>query len=197
MRKLLLTVLMLSCFSAFGQKQILGFLKPYSAPACPNNLTLLSLTNWVYDVADSSYKPVTGNNGEGLALLDIPADGYIQAYYSGADSSYNTAIFLTSSEAPSSPYYENVDFGLYVASSENYNTAINGSYTDLGVSAVAGDLFQVIRTGTTVKARYYRSGSWTDLYTYTTGSTGSLFLGASSADPGWVVKVTRLKYCDQ
>lgn len=166
-----------------------------SAPTCPNILTLTSLTNWSYDVADSSYKPVSGNNGEGMAGFSISGSGYIQAYYSGADSSFNTAIFLTSTEVPAAPYYENVEFGVYVSASEEYVIAENGTYTGTSVAAVSGDLFRVWRTGTTVKAQYFRASTWTDLFTYTTSSTGSLFLGASSADPGWVVKVTRLKFC--
>lgn len=135
-------------------------------------------------------------NGEGMVNDSIAGDGYIQAEYNNTDNE-STAIFLTTLESPTTPYYENVEYGLYINSDGNYWSATGGAtYTDLSVLAVSGDLFRVIRTGTTIKGQYYRSGSWTDLVTYTTGSTGTLWLGASSADPGVPKYCRNPKYCN-
>lgn len=164
--------------------------------ACPFDATFSVTTNWTESPA-GTWTPVSGNNGEGIqSSFSIAGDGYIYATYDGTINTYNTAIFLTATESPASPYYGDVPYGLYINSDENYYRAVNGAYTDLGVAAVSGDLFRVIRTGTTVKAQYFRSGSWTDLYTYTSGESAALYYGASSADPGWVVKCVNPKYCN-
>lgn len=165
---------------------------------CPYNITSWAVsTNWV-ESPSGVWGPINyavDGNGEGLGLDIINGDGYIQSDYL-ASNNQSTAIFLTSSESPISPYYANVEFGLYVSSGDEYNTAINGSYTGLGVTALSGDKMRVIRTGTTVKAQYYRSGSWVDLYTYSTGSSGTLWFGGSSANPGNAVYLTNPKYCN-
>lgn len=203
MRKLI-TFLLLILVSAISFGQVIKAntnYRPFAAgggPTCPYTVTSWAVsTNWVESPA-GVWGPITYvgvGNGEGLASQTISGDGYIQSDYLAANNQ-STAIFLTTSESPASPYYANVEYGLYVSSSEEYSTAINGSYAGLGVSASNGDKMRVIRTGTTIKGQYYRSGSWTDLYTFTTGSTGTLWFGGSSADPGNAVYLTNPKYCN-
>lgn len=152
-------------------------------------------TNW-QESPTGVWGPVSyPANGEGMINDSIAGDGYIEAEY---DSTVNesTAIFLTTFESPSTPYYDTTEYGLYIAATGTYWTAISGAYTDLSVAVASGDLFRVIRTGTTIKGQYYRSGSWTDLHTYTTGSAGTLYLGASSADPGAAKYLRNPKYCN-
>lgn len=200
MIRLLIAFLLLSSTS-FGQviKANTNY-RPFAAgggPSCPFNITSwVSTTNW-QESPTGIWGPISyPANGEGIASVGgLSGDVYIQAEYNNSLNE-STAIFLTANESPASPFYADVEFGLYIASSGNYSTAIAGSYTDLSVAAVSGDLFRVIRTGTTVKAQYYRSATWTDLYTYTTGSSGSLFLGASSADPGEAKYLRNPKYCN-
>lgn len=164
--------------------------------SCPFDATFSSTTNWTESPA-GTWGPISGNNGEGIqSSFSIAGDGYIYATYDGTINTYNTAIFLTASESPATPYYSDVEYGLYVNSGDTYSTAIGGVFTDLEIAVASGDLFRVIRTGTTVKAQYFRSGSWTDLHTYTTGESNPLYYGASSADPGWVVRCVNPKYCN-
>lgn len=164
--------------------------------SCPYNATFSTTLNWTESPA-GTWIPISGNNGEGFqGTFSIGGDGYIYSTYDGTVDTLTTAIFLTPNESPTTPYYENVEYGIYINSSENYSTAIMGAYTDLAVPAVSGDLFGISRTGTTVIARYFRGGSWTTLYTYTTGESAALYYGASSADPSWVVKCVNPKYCN-
>lgn len=163
--------------------------------SCPYDATFSTTTNWTESPAHT-WIPTSGNNGEGFqGIISIAGDGYIYAEYDGTVNTYNTAIFLTGNGSPTSPYYANVEYGLYI-SDGSYSTAIDGVYTDLAVAAVSGDLFRVIRTGTTVKGQYYRSSSWTDLVTYPSGEFLQLYYGVSSADPGWAVKCVNPKYCN-
>lgn len=181
---------------AFSQKYFLGMVKT-GAPACPYVASSwVSTTNW-QESPTGVWGPITYvgvGNGEGLVNASASGDGYIQSDYAAADNQ-STAIFLTTSESPTSPFYANVEYGLYVSAGAEYSTAISGSYAGLGVTAIAGDKFRVIRTGTTIKGQYFRSGAWTDLYTYGTYS-GTLWMGVSSADPGNAVYATNPKYCN-
>lgn len=174
--------------------------------SCPYNLTFVSTTNWTFNAGDSSWGPITYagvGNGEGIGNPTLIGDGYIQATYQDA-SAQATAIFLTTDEAPTSPYWGSVQFGLYVSSGVEYTTAVSGSFTGTGINAVDGDLFRVIRIGTTIKAQFYGHSSrsdgyenqWNDLYTYTTSSSGTLWMGGSSADPGNPVFLFKPKYCN-
>lgn len=165
-----------------------------TSSACPFPVSFVVTTNWT-ESPTGTWIPISGHNGEGLGLDTIAGDGYIQADYDGTVDTYNTAIFLTTSESPTAPYYENVEYGLYIADG-SYTTAINGVYEDRAIAVASGDKFRVWRSGTTIKAQYYRSSTWNDIFTYTTGSTGMLWMGASSADPGWAVKCVNPKYCN-
>lgn len=200
MRMILFLLLFFSNLLSYGQilKASVNY-KPFvQVSSCPNNATSFVLATNLQESPTGVWGPavyVGFGNAEGLVNVSISGDGYFQSDYLAANNQ-STAIFLTTEEAPISPFYANVQYGIYVSAGAEYTTAINGSYTGTGVSASAGDKLRVIRTGTTVKAQYYRSSTWTDLYTYTTSSSGTLWMGFSSADPGNAVYCTNPKYCN-
>ncbi len=198
MRIILSILFLISSLFSKGQviKASVNYLPFITVSSCP-----LDITSWVgttnrAESPTGTWGPASSPaNGEAMANASIAGDGYIQAEYNST-ANESTAIFLTQDESPTTPYYENVQYGLYVNSDGNYWSATGGStYTDLSVAVSVGDLFRVVRTGTTIKGQYYRSGSWNDLVTYGTYA-GTLWFGASSADPGTAKYLRNPKYCN-
>lgn len=70
-----------------------------------------------------------------------------------------------------------------------YENGVSG--TLLSTVIINDDKIELQRTGTTVKARLYRAGTWTDLYTFSTAVSGTVYMGFTAVDDGtYVSKVS-------
>jgi len=195
-------VIFLLLLSSIANGQIINGSSPYrvttAGASCPFIISSWASSFNLTESPTGIWGPINyavDGNGEALSSVSLSGNGYIQAEFNSSVNE-STAIFLSTTASPTSPYYANVAYGLYVSAGGEYYSAVSGSYTALGVNAASGDLFRVIRTGTTIKGQYYRSGTWTDLVTYGTYA-GTLYIGASSANPGNAVYLRNPKYCNE
>lgn len=123
-------------------------------------------------------------NADGTVSLPASTDGQFQCEFddSGPDCSQAVLCWDTSSSL-STPYYSNCDYGVFVLATYWYFDGA-GNLNDSGITANVGDLFRLTRTGSTIKAQYFRGGSWTDIVTFTATTTAELFYFISIANDG-------------
>lgn len=70
-----------------------------------------------------------------------------------------------------------------------YENGVSG--TLISTVIINDDKVELQRTGTTVKARLFRAGVWSDLYTFSTSVSGTVYMGFTAVDDGtYVSKVS-------
>ena len=137
------------------------------------------LYNWSESPA-GTYCASGGDVGEAESSQSLPAstDGYIVIDVPDSNSHQVVLGFaLVDSLTPPDMFF-NFDYGIYVEGT--FKTKDSGGFEDSGISAVDGDRIRLIRSGSTVTAQYYRSGSWTNIEVFGTTTSAELFIYVSS-----------------
>lgn len=109
------------------------------------------------------------NGARMLADEALAGDGFVQEEI--VDHNKEWMLMILDNHNANDPYTTPWDVYIAVVDSGGFKRYQYGEgawsgLTDTGVTAVDGDLLRLIRAGSTIKAQYYRSGSWTDLHTY-------------------------------
>jgi hypothetical protein len=144
--------------------------------------------------------PVTNNtldaNGKNTTdSLAASTNGQFQVDMDFTVSTNQTVICWDVSNSLATHYYQTARYVTFVSTNYFYNDNQVGA-VDTGILAITGDILGLVRTGTnTIAARYYRSGAWTTLFTFTGTQTGQLFYYISSAALGATQKILNPKKC--
>lgn len=139
-----------------------------------------------------TWGPVTVNTsdyygGKGTTCLQSNTNGYL--IYDITDNGTNVNNFniglgfgLSNVLVPGDSY----DYFVYVEGSNgNYKTYdISNGYIDSNILAVSGDQVKLERSGTTVYAKYYRSGIWNNIITFPLTASSILHVYGDGYDIG-------------
>ena len=137
---------------------------------------------------------VSSNHVDGFCTFN---SGYLPAsqagyYYATVDTRDNTGglacegsiIYLLTADQstcdPTNPWVAGVRFALYPFEGTSFYRAYDevDGFTTLATTFQDGDKYGIFReAGGTVVAKYYRSGVWTTMHTYTITSTANLWAG--------------------
>lgn len=188
MKKIFVFVLLLFSLSASSQRKY-GWINKNSAPSLVEVL-FTTTYNLSYDnstfIGNTYWKPtVTGTPvwADGIASVGIPSgqDGYVQTDINYTITTQQFGLCLhTSSTVSSNPFYSIASYMVYKHVTGAYYTGEAGSFVNTGVTAADGDKLRLRRTGTTVYADYYRSGSWTNMGIFISTTSAKLYVGCSA-----------------
>jgi hypothetical protein len=198
MRKLIFILLSIISFAAQSQVKIIGHYKN-STPTCPVAVTLTSTTN-ITESPTGTYSNSgnTAADGNAKITVSLPAstDGSLQADYVNSSNTYQVVLAWDVSNAIAESYHTTAQYVLFPFGDGNYWYNDNqGGATSTGIAWVDGDKFRLTRTGTTVKAQYYRGGSWSDLHTFAGSQSAQLFMFISIAQDGVILRVVNPMHC--
>lgn len=184
-----------------GMAWLADWLETHIRPAaivCPNVLDITTLTNLTENSTGTYTVTSAASDGNGKTAESIAADGYIYSEYQSAQNTESFAVVWDSLSTLTTPYYATGKFTFFVYAGEYWANYDQEGAINTGIAAVDGDLFGLYRTGSTVSARYYRSGSWTTARTFAGTHSTALYQYISSANDGSTAwKVLNLKYCNE
>ena len=176
MRKYFLIILLFTGFVSQGQTPMRMLAK--KATVSTPVLEALNFTN-VTSFGSGFVQSPTGqwgvascNGGYGVATKSLTSDGWIEAEIPDIRNNFINIGLSTNNTLNEG----NWDYTLYIASSLYVAGNIGLTDAGSGTTPIVGDKIRLKRTGTTITAEYYRSGSWTILYSFTTHSSATLYL---------------------
>lgn len=143
-------------------------------------------TNMSESPANNWYATDGNGNWCGYSTSYLPASeaGYYYAEYNSLADNDNVFIALSSAVLSSCEivFDGNLRYAVFPDDNQGFyrvRDGVAGSFTTTSVVPTVGDLFGIFReAGGTVTAQYYRSGTWTVMHTYSSGSTANLYFSA-------------------
>ena len=135
-------------------------------------------------------------NAKGNVSLAASTNGTFQSEYQSAQNTFRFALCWDVSNSIATSYYATAAYVIFVFSGNYWYNDNQGGSVDTGVPANDGDLFQLTRTSSTIKAQYFRSSAWIDLITYTTTTSAQIFCFISASNNGsTILKSLNPKQC--
>ncbi len=166
--------------------------------SCPAVLGIPTLINLTENSTGTYTVTSAASDGNGKTTETITADGYIYSEYQSSQNTESFAVVWDSLSTLTTSYWQTGKFVFFVYAGGYWANYDQEGAINTGIAAVDGDLFGLYRTGSTVSARYYRSGSWTTARTFAGTHSTALYQYISSANDGstqW--RILNLKYCNQ
>lgn len=166
--------------------------------SCPNVLDIPTLTNFTENSTGTYTVTSAASDGNGKASQTITGDGYVYSEYQSSQNTESLAIVWDSLSTLTTSYYTTGKFTFFVFAGGYWANYDQEGAINTGIAAVDGDLFGLKRTGSTITARYYRSGTWTTARTFAGSHSTTLYQYISSANDGSTAwKILNLKYCNE
>ena len=173
MRKYFLIILLFTGFVSQGQTPMRMLAKKATSSAVLEALTFTNKSSGFVESPAGSWGQPWG--GDATATKSLPGDGWIQVdVTSTANKTSCIGLSLTNTLQPLSGIIW--DYTLYVFGGVYASNNADYSYGNNAGTATVGDVLRIKRTGTTITTEYYRSGSWTTLYTFPTTTSATLYL---------------------
>jgi len=124
-------------------------------------------------------------NGIGTVSLPALTDGQFQCEIQLATQNTDSfAICWDTSNAIATSYWGSAKYVVFPKFGTYWTNDNQAGGVDSTIPHADGDLLRLIRTGSVIKAQYYRGGSWTDILTFSGTDTGLLYYFAASAQDG-------------
>jgi len=150
------------------------------------DLDFTSLTN-LQESPANKWIPVDNNldaNGKGTVSLPALTDGKFQCEIQSAQNTDSFAICWDPSNAIGESYWGTAKYVVFPKYGTYWTNDNQAGGVNSTIPHADGDLLRLIRTGSVIKAQYYRGGSWIDILTFTGTDTGQLYYFAASAQDG-------------
>lgn len=123
-------------------------------------------------------------NGKGTVSLPALTDGQFQCEIQSSQNTDSFAICWDLSNVIAESYWSTAKYVVFPKFGTYWTNDDQAGGVDSTIPHADGDLLRLVRTGSVIKAQYYRGGSWIDILTFTGTDTGQMYYFAASAQDG-------------